>query len=225
MLRLTPRRQPADAAAMKTWQASRFEERHRENLARGASGPIGVLFLGDSITEGWFWGGNREIWDASFGTMQPANFGIGGDQTQHVLWRIEHGELDGIAPRVVVLMIGTNNIGYPAAEIQKGVHAIVRQVREKLPESRLLLLGIFPRGADPADPQVAEMRAKIDLVNASLAALDDGDRVRYVDLGPRLMERNGTLAPSIMPDALHLSAAGYRIWADAIAPILKEMMK
>ncbi|HSN69670.1 MAG TPA: GDSL-type esterase/lipase family protein, partial [Thermoanaerobaculia bacterium] len=215
MLRLTPRRQPADAAAMKTWQASRFEERHRENLARGGSGPIGVLFLGDSITEGWFWGGNREIWDASFGAMQPANFGIGGDQTQHVLWRIDHGELDGLAPRVVVLMIGTNNIGYPAAEIQKGVHAIVRRIREKVPESRLLLLGIFPRGADPADPQVAEMRAKIDLVNASLAALADGDRVRYLDLGPRLMERNGTLAPSIMPDALHLSAAGYRIWADA----------
>lgn len=228
MLRLTPRRAPAALAAPKMQGAAiqpRFDERHRENLARAAAGPIGVLFLGDSITEGWFWGGNREIWEESFGALAPANFGIGGDQTQHVLWRIENGELDGIAPKVVVLMIGTNNIGYPVDEIRDGVHAVARRVREKLPKSRLLLLGIFPRGADPTDPSVAAMRAKIDIVNRSLAALDDGDRVRYLDLGPRLAERDGSLAPQIMPDALHLSAAGYRIWAEAMAPLLAAMME
>ncbi len=225
MLRATPRRDSPSMPAMKTWQKERFEERHRENLARGAAGPIGVLFLGDSITEGWFWGGNREIWQESFGTMEPANFGIGGDQTQHVLWRIENGELDGISPRVVVLLIGVNNIDYPAAEIRDGVHAVVRRVREKLPQSRLLLMAIFPTGADPADPIVADKRRKIAFVNESLAALDDGDRVRYLDLGPRLMGADGALPPSILPDALHLSAAGYRIWADAMGPLLKEMMK
>ncbi|HEY0788499.1 MAG TPA: GDSL-type esterase/lipase family protein [Thermoanaerobaculia bacterium] len=209
---------------MKTWQKERFEQRHRENLARRTAGPIGVLFLGDSITEGWFWGGNREIWDEAFGSMTPANFGIGGDQTQHVLWRIENGELDGIDPRVVVLLIGVNNIDYPAEEIRSGVHAVVGRVRQKLPRSRLLLLAIFPTGADPADPGVADKRRKIALVNESLAALDDGDRVRVLDLGPRFMGADGKLPPAILPDALHLSAAGYRIWADAMGPLLEEMM-
>lgn len=225
MLRLTPRRQPATQPAMKTWQKERFEQRHRENLARGAAGPIGALFLGDSITEGWNWGGNREIFDRSFGAMAPANFGIGGDQTQHVLWRIENGELDGIEPRVVVLLIGVNNIDYPAEEIRDGVLAVVTRVREMLPSSRLLLMAIFPTGADPADPVVADKRRKIAFVNETLAALDDGDRVRYLDLGPRLMAADGKLPPAILPDALHLSAAGYRIWADAMLPLLEEMMK
>ncbi len=224
MLRLTPHRPSPATAAFKTWQPSRFEERHRENLARAAAGPIGVLFLGDSITEGWSWGGNREIWDERFGAWNPANFGIGGDQTQHVLWRIENGELDGIAPRAVVLLIGVNNIEYPAEEIRAGVLAVVERVREKLPASRLLLLGIFPTGADPSDPIVADKRRKIALVNESLAALADGDRVRYLDLGPRLASPDGTLDPTIFPDALHLTAAGYRIWADAIAPLLGEMI-
>lgn len=203
----------------------RFQQRHRENLERAASGGIGVLFLGDSITEGWFWAGNREIWDEHLAVRAPANFGIGGDRTEHLLWRIENGELDGIHPRAVVLLIGTNNIGAPAEEIRAGVLEVARRVREKLPETHLLLLGIFPRGADPADPAIAAMRAKIEIVNRALAALDDGDRTRYLDLAPRLAAPDGTLSPAIFPDALHLSAEGYRIWAAAIEPLLAGIME
>ncbi|HVR43070.1 MAG TPA: GDSL-type esterase/lipase family protein [Thermoanaerobaculia bacterium] len=203
----------------------RFEQRHLENLDAAERGGVGLLFLGDSITEGWLAGANRSIWDEHFGARAPANFGISGDRTQHLLWRIESGELDGIDPRVVVLLIGTNNIGDGVENIREGVHEVVRRIRSKLPESRLLLLAIFPRGADPADPEVAAMRAKIDAVNRSLLALDDGSRTRVLDLGPRLTAPDGTIPAAIMPDALHLSPRGYRIWAEAMELLLAEMME
>lgn len=229
MFRLEPRRASPSVAAPKLGADGqiepRFQQRHLENLARTREGRIGLLFLGDSITEGWFWGGNREIWDEHFGAHAPANFGIGGDRTEHLLWRIDEGELDGIDPRAIVLLIGTNNIGSPAEQIEAGVHEVIRRIRDELPDTHLLLLGIFPRGPDPADPSVRLMRAKIESVNRSLAALDDGDRTRVLDLRPRFVERNGTISPEIMPDALHLSAEGYRIWADAMKPILDEMME
>ncbi len=219
--------QPADVAAPKLGADGqiqpRFQMLHESFLKRGKDGKIGVLFLGDSITEGW--GGSRPVWDAHFGKYDPANFGIGGDRTQHVLWRIENGELDGITPKVVVLMIGTNNIGYPAEEIAKGDRKIVQAIRAKLPETKILLLGIFPRGADPTQPQVVGMRDKIKAVNAELAKLDDGKTVRYLDIGPKFMEPDGSLSKEVMPDALHLSRKGYQIWAESIQSHLDEMMK
>ena len=201
-----------------------FVKAHERLVARGAEA-TGVLFIGDSITAGWFWDHNKAIWDRAFGRDQPANFGIGGDRTEHVLWRIENGELDRIRPHVVVLLIGTNNIGDPAADIAAGVAAVANHVHDKLPSSRLLLLGIFPRGANPADPAVAEMRTKIREVNAQLAKLDDGRRTRFLDIGDRFLSTDRTLAADIMPDALHLSAKGYEIWAAAMKPLLDAMMK
>lgn len=199
----------------------RFDERHRENLARAAKGDIGLLFLGDSITEGWFWGDNRKLWDERFAKRSPANFGIGGDRTEHLLWRIENGELDGINPRTVVLLIGTNNIGSPAEEIGRGVLAVVGRIRDKLPQSRLVIMAILPRRDNPSDSVVAEMRARIESVNRALAVLDDGTRTRYLDLGPRLTSPGGALPKAIFPDGLHLSLKGYRIWADALEPLLQ----
>lgn len=201
-----------------------FYRLHQSFLERGRE-PMDLLFIGDSITQGWSWGDNRAIWDEHFGRWDPANFGISGDRTQHVLWRIDQGELDGIEPRVVVLMIGTNNIGDPAGEILQGVEAVVARIREKLPESRLLLLGIFPRGANPAEPVIAEMREKIETVNRALARLDDGDRVRYLDLRDRFLDDEGRIPETLMPDALHLSEEGYRIWAEGITPVIEEMMR
>jgi lysophospholipase L1-like esterase len=224
---LAQNNQPADVAAPKLGPDGqiqpRFQMMHESFLKRGKEGKIGVLFLGDSITQGW--GGARPVWDASFGKYDPANFGIGGDRTQHVLWRIENGELDGISPKAVVLMIGTNNSGYPAEDIVKGDAKIVEQIRKKLPETKILLLAIFPRGADPADPKVAALRDKLKTVNAELAKLDDGKQVRYLDIGPKFLESDGKLSPEIMPDFLHLSRKGYQIWADAIAEPLAELMK
>jgi lysophospholipase L1-like esterase len=200
-----------------------FWQKHESFLKRKASGPIGLLFLGDSITEGW--GKARDIWNEHYAKDDVANFGISGDRTEHVLWRIESGELDRIAPKVVVLMIGTNNIGAPQEKILAGVTKVVAEIHENLPQSRLLLLAVFPRGADPADKGVASMRDKIKFVNEGLAKLDDGDKTRYLDIGPKFLDPDGKLPKEIMPDALHPNVKGYQIWADAMQPLLDEMMK
>ena len=181
-----PAMQPADVPAPKLGRDGQldahFKKMHESFLLRRTQGPIGVLFLGDSITEGWSGRGKR-VWDQYYADLDAANFGIGGDRTQHVLWRIDNGELDGISPKVVVLMIGTNNIGYPAEDILKADELIVQRIHEKLPDAKLLLLGIFPRGADPKDPSTAEMRDKIKTVNQGLATLDDGNKTCFLDIG------------------------------------------
>jgi lysophospholipase L1-like esterase len=219
--------QPADVPAPKLTADGRmnprFEQLHNSFLARRSEGPIGVLFLGDSITEGWN-GPGRAVWLKYYAPMDAANFGIGGDQTQHVLWRIANGELDGIDPKVVVLLIGTNNIGYPQEDILGADEAIVQRIHEKLPNTRVLVLGIFPRGRNPQDPLTADMRDKIKFVNAGLAKFDDGDKTRFLDIGDKFMQADGTLPPQIMPDALHPNAAGYQIWADAMNELLGDMM-
>lgn len=228
-----PTTEPSDVAFEKLDRHGKvdreFARKHAEFLARGKQGKIGVLFLGDSITAGWFWSkphqNNRDIWDAHFGKYDPVNFGIGGDRTAHVLWRIENGELDGIDPKVVVLLIGTNNIGYSKEDILKGDTKIVEEIHQKLPNAKLLLLGIFPRGADPTKPSVAAMREKIKWVNAGLAKLDDGDKTRFFDVGGLFLSPDGSISKDIMPDALHVNYKGYSIWADAMQPLLDQMMQ
>lgn len=192
---------------------------HEQFLVRARQGGVDLLFLGDSITQGWH--GERAVWDRYYGARRAANFGIGGDGTQNVLWRIDHGELDGIKPKVVVLMIGTNNVRTATpAEIAQGVTAVVKRVRDKLPETKILLLGVFPRSKSPDDPA----RIRLEAVNARIARLDDNKWVEYLDIGRRFLNEDGTLSPEIMPDYLHLSRKGYRIWADAMEPKLWEML-
>jgi lysophospholipase L1-like esterase len=221
--------QPADIPAPKLGRDqkidARFLQMHESFLERHTQGPIDLLFLGDSITEIWSSNG-KEVWAHYYGKLNAANFGISGDQTQHVLWRIQNGELDGISPKVVVLMIGTNNLTrYPAEVIVKADKLIVQRIHEKLPNTKVLLLGIFPRGADPNAHGTAFYRAKIKVVNAGLATLDDGDKTRYLDIGNKFLNDDGSLPRPIMPDFLHPSAAGYPIWADAMAPLLNSMLK
>lgn len=223
-----------DATAAIDRGDEKFTRMHKSFLERGKAGPIGVLFLGDSITEGWGWG-TPYVWEHHFGKYQPANFGIGGDQTQNVIWRIENGELDGISPKVVVLMLGTNNVWtHTPAEIAAGDRKIVEMIRARLPKTKVLLLGVFPRGpgrgedgkiseADIAD--AAHRQQMIREVNAMLAKLDDGANVRYLDIGHVFLGQDGRIPFSIMPDQLHLSPAGYVLWAEAIGPVLAEMMK
>ncbi len=180
-------------------------------------GGVDLLFLGDSITQGW---NDNEVWKRFYGPRNAANFGIGGDRTQHVLWRIQNGELDGIEPKVVVLMIGTNNADNATTdEIAQGVTAIVEGLRHRLPKARILLLGIFPRGEKPN-----ETREKLGTVNAKIAGLDDGRHVKYLDIGKAFLNEDGTISREIMPDFLHLSPKGYRIWADAMEPTLWSML-
>jgi lysophospholipase L1-like esterase len=197
-------------------------ERHKWFVQLARKGGIEILFLGDSITDGWRNGPAFEIWKERFGP-KAANFGIGGDRTEHVLWRITNGELEGIHPKVVALMIGTNNLGGKGnspEQIAQGIGAIVKEVRARLPETRILLLGIFPRAKSSGDP----LRDSIKEVNRRITKLDDGDHVRYLDIGPKFLEQDGDLSEQIMPDYVHLTARGYCIWADAIQPLLQEML-
>lgn len=198
-----------------------FLAAHERFVKIAQEGTAQLVFLGDSITAGW--GSKKEIWDKAFGAYKPANFGIGGDRTQHVLWRITHGELDGIKPKAVVLMIGTNNSGSdPAEGIAKGVTAIVETIRAKQPQAKILLLAVFPRG-EKASPNPG--REKLAKVNEIIAKLHDGQNIHFLDIGAKFLQPDGSLTKEIMPDFLHLSAQGYQIWADAISPKLAELMK
>jgi len=222
----------ASAAIPKTGNA-RFFELHESFLARGRSGPVGLLFLGDSITYGWR--SVPHLWEHYYGRYQPANFGIGGDQTHHVIWRLENGELEGLQPRVVVLMIGTNNSAQHSGEqIAAANEKIIGLLRAKVPGVRVLLLAIFPRDArrgpsglitEAAVADAGKRMAAIDRANALLAKLDDGVNVRFLDLGAQFLGRDGRIPWTIMPDQLHLSPAGYQLWAEAMQPLLTEMMK
>ncbi|BDI30970.1 hypothetical protein CCAX7_30210 [Capsulimonas corticalis] len=196
-----------------------FLEAHESFLKRGKEGPIGVLFIGDSITHRWL--NSRDIWDKYYGQYDPADFGVEGDRTEHVLWRFENGELDGVHPKVVVLMIGTNNMSEPADEIIRGDTKIVSEIHRRLPETKVLLLGVFPRGAKADDP----VRAKIKGINAELAKLDDGGKTRFLDIGDKFLDANGGITKEMMADALHPEHIGYQIWADAMQPLFDEMMK
>jgi lysophospholipase L1-like esterase len=220
--------EPADAPATRVEKDGKpnagFVSRHESFLKRGKEGPIEVLFLGDSITQGWDAAG-KKVWNAEYGSLKPANFGIAGDRTQHVLWRIAQGELDGIAPKVVVLMIGTNNTPNTAEEVAKGVRAILTQIHAKLPQTRVLLLGIFPRGNDPKDAKTVSLREKIAAVNRILATYDDGRATRYLDIGAKFLDPTGAIATDIMKDGVHPVEKGYLIWAEAMRPLLSEMLQ
>jgi beta-glucosidase len=216
--------QPAKQSAAVTPEprtAAWWVERHQNANARGKEGNIDLIWIGDSITQGWE-GAGAEVWNRFYGTRRPANLGFSGDQTQHVLWRLEHGNLEGITPKVAVIMIGTNNSNgddFSAAEITEGVKTIVKSVRTKLPKTRVLLLGIFPRGEYPN-----AQREKIINVNNAIAQMADSSTVRYVDIGDAFLQEDGRISREIMPDFLHLSPKGYEIWAKAIEPVLAEML-
>lgn len=225
----------ASAAIEKPDASGRFKTMHESFLKRGKSGPIGVLFLGDSITQGWGGKDRAHIWEAYYGKWQPANFGIGGDQTQHVIWRIENGELDGISPKVVVLMLGTNNTGgHTADEIAAADKKIVSMIRAKLPNTKVLVLAVFPRGArKEKDGTILEKtvveanrrQAIINDVNAQLKQLHDGKMVHFLDINHVFLGQDGKIPFSIMPDQLHPNAAGYQLWADAMQPTLTKLMQ
>ncbi len=182
-------------------------------------GKINLVFVGDSITQGWERNG-APVWETYYGHRRALNLGIGGDRTQHVLWRLDNGNLDGIRPEVAVVMIGTNNSANDrntANEMVDGVRAVVHKLRTKTPNTKILLLAIFPRG-----DVFNERRGKILQVNQAIARLHDGIHVFFQDIGPHFLEDDGSISPSIMPDFLHLSTAGYGIWAQAIEPFLSQ---
>ncbi|GIW86835.1 MAG: hypothetical protein KatS3mg108_1159 [Isosphaeraceae bacterium] len=190
----------------------RYPERERVEL----------LFLGDSITDGW---DDNPTWRRYYAPRRAAHFGIGGDRTQHLLWRIQNGELSGMNPRVIVVLIGTNNIGSdPPDQIAAGIRKVVAAIRNACPQSRVLVIGVLPRGRSnvrsaqraPLDPRPAQ-------INSLLSDLDDGENVRVIDVSPAFLV-DGEPVKSLMPDFLHLSESGYRALAEAIEPTLASML-
>lgn len=207
-----------------------WKKMHEQFLARtkegAAKGDIGVVFLGDSITQGWG-GEGKTAWAANFAKLNAVNYGIGGDRTNHVLWRSQNGELDGLAtpaagsaPKVVVLMIGTNDIGTGATPetAAAGIKACVAAIRAKLPQTKVLLIAILPRSEKPDD-----LRERCRRTNELAKDVADGKNVIWQDDWSKFVKDDGTIDKAIMPDVLHLSPAGYERWAGLIAPTLQRL--
>ena len=195
-------------------------KRHESFNTRVAKGNVDLVFIGDSITQGWE-GRGKGVWEKFYGKRNTVNLGIGGDRTQHVIWRLDNGNLKDITPKAAVIMIGTNNSGSNSSkEIADGVEAIVKQLRNKTPKTQILMLGVFPRGTNNADKR----RQVNEGANAIFKKLADGKHVHYLDIGPKFLEKNGTLSREIMPDLLHLSEKGYTIWAESIETKLAKLL-
>jgi lysophospholipase L1-like esterase len=196
--------------------------RHESFIAEAKQNQPEVVFLGDSITDAWRTDG-QAIWAERFAPLKAANFGIDGDRTQHVLWRMQHGGFDGLTPKVIVLMIGTNHTPKgrnTTPEVIEGITTVVNGLRAKLPDTKILLLAIFPRG-QKGDP----VREQLQVINAAIAKLDDGKWVKFLDINSKLLQPDGTLSENIMPDLLHPNVHGYQIWADAIQSPLTALLK
>lgn len=185
-------------------------------------GPIELVFEGDSITDGWR-GRGKTVFHENYDKYNTLNLGIGGDRTEHVLWRVNHGELDGLHPKVVMLMIGTNNlgVGQSVKDTIAGIKCDVAAIHEKVPDAKILLLAVFPRGEKPTD----RFRGQIKEVNEAISQLDGKDNVKYLDIGQKFLDDDGTLPKSIMPDSLHPNQKGYQIWAAAVNPTIEQLMK
>jgi lysophospholipase L1-like esterase len=218
-------RVPPPNSATVPYLAPFFQQKHQANLEVARKGESDVLFMGDSITDFWrnadgmFAG--KPVQDKYFGDLKVANFGIAGDTTQGVLYRLQNGEGRGFKPRAVMLMIGTNNTGRnSAAEIAEGVGAVVLELQKDFPEAKILLLAIFPRGAadDPVRGTIAE-------INAVISRLHDGERVHYLDIGQKFLDAEGNIPKDVMSDALHPTGKGYEIWAEAVNETLRKLMK
>lgn len=182
-------------------------------------GNVDLLFIGDSITQGWE-GAGKEVWARYYGNRNAVNMGIGGDQTQHVLWRLDNSNVESISPKGAVLMIGTNNWkDYTAEEIGAGIVAIIDKIRTKLPNTKILVLAIFPRNEKPDD-----VRAKLAAASAIAEKKADNQMVFFQDIGPLFLQPDGVLTREVMPDLLHLSPAAYETWAKAIEPTVASFL-
>jgi lysophospholipase L1-like esterase len=206
---------------------------HAELLEKRKKGRIGIYFLGDSITRRWGTSDAQykaflENWRQNFYGWNAADFGWGGDTTQNILWRLENGELDGVNPKVIVLMAGTNNVGNKspqgpedprAADVTRGIKAVLDLCRRKAPKATIILMGITPRNDNMAVMPI------INQINANIAKFADGKRIRYVNINDRLADSEGRLYEGMTSrDMLHLDVKGYQVWADALKPIFNKLL-
>jgi lysophospholipase L1-like esterase len=207
-----------------SWSVKWWTKRHQDKLALGKK--LGkssqLLFIGDSITEGWEKSG-APVWQRNYQSLNALDLGFGGDRTENVLWRLQHGEVDGLDPQVIVLMLGTNNTGHRQEDPQTtaiGIKRNIDELQKRLPNSKILLLGIFPRGEKADDP----LRQINQRVNALIAGFADQQKIYYSDIGASFLQPDGSLSKDIMPDLLHPNEKGYQIWAEAMAPTLNKLL-
>jgi lysophospholipase L1-like esterase len=204
---------------------------HRRLLDRARQGHIDIYFEGDSITRRWAATDYPELlanWNQNFSGWKAADFGWGGDTTQNILWRISNGELDGVNPKVIVLLAGTNNVSntvpperdaLKVADVGQGLEAILRLMENKAPDASIIVTGIFPRNDNMAFLPI------IDNINAHLCEFADGKKIRYLNINAKLADPSGKLFDGMMnPDQLHPSLKGYQVWADALKPIFTELL-
>jgi len=210
---------------------ARDDARHKSFVEIAKGGNIDLLFVGDSITDWFFYGRGANpatggaVWAANFAPLKAANMAIAGDTTQGVLWRMQNGELEGFKAKLIVLMLGTNNTASnPVGQIIDGDRLIVEEFKKQQPQAKVLVLGVFPRNNARAPEQTPVMNAIINAVNTGLAQLADNKQVFYMDIGDKFLV-NGVVPADVMADGLHSTAKGYQIWADAILPRVKELMK
>jgi len=203
------------------WTKVWWTDRHQAKLEKAQGGNVDFVMIGDSIIHAWETHGKR-VWTQYYKPRKALNLGFSGDRTEHVLWRIQHGEVDHISPKVVVLLIGTNNTAGndSAKETVAGINAIVKELKSRLPHSRILLLAIFPRGEKPNTP----LRKKNDAVNREIAKLADQKQLFFLNINNRFFNKQKQLPSEIMPDFLHPNERGYRIWAEAMEPTLKRLL-
>lgn len=211
----SPRMIEYDWMSIATWN-----EMHAEDVAIAAQGDIDLLFVGDSITAGW----DGSLWETHFAPHKAANFGIGGDHTGNLLWRLHNGAIGRLEPKVVVLLIGVNNFGHLSEtpeQVFAGIASVVNTLRGAFPDAQILLNGVFPYGQEANTPQ----REQVKALNERLATLGSTDKLIFKDYGHLFLQEDGTLSPDIMGDFLHLTPAGYRIWAEAMLPDLQPWLE
>jgi (4-O-methyl)-D-glucuronate---lignin esterase len=213
----------ADEAAPRTDENSRLA--HAELLHKARTGHIDIYFEGDSIVRRWGATDYPELlanWRQNFFGWNAADFGWGADRTQNILWRLKNGELDGVHPKIIVLLAGTNNVGAgdSADEVTRGIQAILRVMREKAPGAAIVLMGIFPRN------DRMSLMPVIDRINENLAGLADGKTIRYLNINRQLAGPDGRLFEGMMNerDKLHPALKGYQVWADALKPVFTELL-
>jgi len=197
---------------------SAYADKHQSQCEAVVATRPELVFIGDSITARW----PQEVLEARFGKYRPINLGAGGDWIQNVLWRVQNGTLDKAAPKVVVLLIGTNNLTgkFTPDEITADIGALLKAIQSKTAQSKILLLGILPRGASIKD----EVNETIRQTNAKLAVLADQKQVFYIDVGDKLIEPDGSISPAVMPDKLHVAGPGYTRWMEAMGPTLDKLL-
>jgi lysophospholipase L1-like esterase len=210
-----------------------WQNRHKSILDRVAKGNVDLVFIGDSITQGWY-GYGKTVWPKYYANRNAVNMGFSGDKTQNILWRIENGQLDGINPKLIVLLAGVNNSNLQentSEEIADGVILICKRIREKLPRTKILIMAIFPVNQAPTrhskdtkaigyNPQWA----KNNKANEIISTIADGKTVFYMNINQKLLDENGQWSRQIAPDFVHPSKLGYEIWAQQIEPLVMKIM-